>query len=302
MADPAAQAKQTKRMPPGSSDDSPGAPGASPCVLVTRPQPQADAWVKALRASGQAAAALPLLRIGAPLDASAARASFDRLAQPASIAAVMFVSPSAVACWHALAPAGWTWPDTVLAGSTGPGTCSALLAAGVPVDAIVTPPAEGGQFDSEALWALMAARRAWAGATVLVVRGDGGRDWLAQQLAAAGAQVQFVSAYRRLPPRLDEAECASLARALARPAEHCWLFSSSEALSHLPALAPHADWSSAKALATHPRIAQMAILTGFTQVALVTADVVAVAAALRAWPGSAVAEATGPARYNQGSS
>ena len=46
--------------------------------------------------------------------------------------------------------------------------------------------------------------------------------------------------------------------ALARPAEHRWLFSSSEAVGQLRRLAPQADWGRSKALASHPRIAQAA--------------------------------------------
>ncbi|MET0333430.1 MAG: uroporphyrinogen-III synthase, partial [Rhizobacter sp.] len=54
--------------------------------------------------------------------------------------------------------------------------------------------------------------------------------------------------------------------ALAQPASHLWLFSSSEAITHLQGLAPHADWSQALALATHPRIAQTARLLGMGRV------------------------------------
>jgi uroporphyrinogen-III synthase len=42
-----------------------------------------------------------------------------------------------------------------------------------------------------------------------------------------------------------------------------WLFSSSEAIAHLPI---GLDWGQARALATHPRIAQAAREAGFGQV------------------------------------
>ena len=54
--------------------------------------------------------------------------------------------------------------------------------------------------------------------------------------------------------------------ALARPGEHLWLFSSSEALGHLAAAAPRADWRGAAAIATHPRIAASARAVGIGRV------------------------------------
>src|SRR5439155_1658691 len=75
----------------------------------------------------------------------------------------------------------------------------------VPAAAIGEPPPDAAQFDSEALWERLAARD-WRGAPVLVVRGDGGRDWLAQRLRERGAQVAFVAAYHRAAPRFDAAQ------------------------------------------------------------------------------------------------
>ena len=75
---------------------------------------------------------------------------------------------------------------------------------------------------------------------------------------------------------------AVLQRALADPAACCWLFSSSEAVGHLPALAPQADWSRSRALATHPRIAEAAHRLGIVKVAQVAPSPQAVAEALHA--------------------
>lgn len=258
-------------------------PGAAPppCVLVTRVQPQADAWVQALHALGVPAVALPLLQVAPVADSGPVRAAAQGLA---GCAAVMFVSPAAVRHWwaaqapaHRPAPA---WPAGVLAAAVGPGTVAALRAAGVPAAQIVAPPPEAPSFDSEALWPLLQARRDWAGTRVLVVRGEGGgRDWLADAWRAAGAQVQAVAAYRREAPALAPAQRQALARALATPARHCWLFSSSEALGHLPDVAPGVDWSAAQALATHARIAEAARRLGFGRVGLVAPSPNAV----RAW-------------------
>jgi uroporphyrinogen-III synthase len=244
-------------------------------VIVTRPQPQTALWVDQLALLGTPAAALPLLGIADAPDATAVAAAWQRL--PAC-ALAMFVSPSAVERFAAHRPPGARWPAGVLAGSTGPGTQAALRSAGVPDEAIVTPPADAGRFDSEALWSELVGRRAWAGTQALVVRGEHGRDWLAATLAQHGAQVHFVEAYRRTAPVLDAGGRALLHQALAQPALHAWLFSSSEAARHLPDLAPGADWSPGWALATHDRIAEAARDLGFGRVERVDPSPAAVSA------------------------
>lgn len=260
-----------------------------PQVLVTRPQPQADEWVARLQVLGVPAVALPLMGIEAPADPAPVHDAWRAIiradaAGSDALALVMFVSPNAVDRFFALRPAGVVWPDGVLAGGVGPGSRAALLQAGVPEAAVRTPPEAGGQFDSEALWALLQPQLAWAGRSVLIVRGEGGRDWLAEVLRQHGATVRYVEAYRRTVPVPDAAGRAALQQALAHPAACCWLFSSSEAVGHLPALAPQADWSLARALATHPRIAEAARRLGMIDVRQVSPSPEAVAAALQAEP------------------
>ena len=263
-------------------------PAALPLVLVTRPQPQADEWVARLQALGVPAVALPLMGIAAPADEAPVHAAWQSIAQHGAtgdaLALVMFVSPNAVARFFALRPADAAWPADLLAGGVGPGTRVALLQSGVPDAAVRTPPEAGGQFDSEALWALLQPQADWVGRSVLIVRGEGGRDWLADTLRQHGATVRYVEAYRRTVPVPDAVGRAALQQALSHPAACCWLFSSSEAVGHLPALAPQADWSRARALATHPRIVEAAHKLGIVKVAQVAPSPQAVAEALR--PGS----------------
>lgn len=234
----------------------------------------------ALQAAGLCAAALPLIEIGPPADPAPVHAAWATL--PAC-ALVMFVSANAVQHFFALGPAAQpAWPAGVIAACTGPGTAAALRAAGVPATAIVLPPA-GAPQESESLWAQL-AHRSWAGRQVCVVRGEQGRDWLAESLRAQGADVNFVAAYHRQPPTPDAAGRALLTAARAAPDAHLWLFSSSEAVANLQGLAPDADWSRSAALASHPRIAAAARGAGFGTVAqqdLAPADV---AAWLRARP------------------
>ncbi|TCP08925.1 uroporphyrinogen-III synthase [Caldimonas thermodepolymerans] len=232
-------------------------------VLVTRPAAQAGEWVEGLRRGGIEAEALPLIGIGAPADVAAVHRAWRQLRD---YRMVMFVSPNAVEQFFALRPEGVAWPDTVQAASPGPGTARALLAAGVPPQRLVQPSDDAAQFDSEMLWAQRLCHEDWQGAAVLVVRGEGGRNWLAERWREAGARVDFVSAYRRQPPELDARAEALLAQALAQPRGHLWFFSSSEAIDHLERCCAERGlqppWGAMLALATHPRIAQRARALG----------------------------------------
>jgi uroporphyrinogen-III synthase len=177
-------------------------------------------------------------------------------------ALVVFVSPNAVEEFFAVRPLASTWPESTVAASVGPGTTHALARHGVPEKCIAEPAADSIQFDSESLWRSL-SHDDWDGKSVLIVRGDGGRDWLADTLRSNGAVVSFVAAYRRMTPEFDGVERDLLTHALADPARHLWFFSSSEAISNLVAAVPQAQWSSARAIATHPRIAQRARDCGF---------------------------------------
>jgi len=248
-------------------------------LLVTRPQPQADAWVARLRALGIDAQALPLLAIDAVVDLSELHAAWHDLPR---YALVMFVSPNAVTHFFAARPAliaAQGWPPGTRAGATGPGTLQALLMAGVPPAQCVAPPADATQFDSAALWTQLRGEP-WAGHEVLVLRGNGGRDEFATLLRSAGAAVHFTQAYQRGTPRPTAAERGLLDDALAKPASHLWWLSSAEAVGCLQQLAPAADWQRALALASHPRIAQRARTLGFGRVFEAPPTLEAVQAAL----------------------
>lgn len=264
--------------------------------------------MRELHARAVDAVALPLIEIRAADEAddvAALRAAWQALPQ---CALVMFVSSNAVEHFFdarrvavvggeggvgGSSPSGASvaldastaarWPAGVLAAAPGPGTDAALAAAGVPGAQRVAPDPAAGRFDSEALWQQLAGRD-WRGRRVLVVRGNGGRDWLAQQFEARGAEVRLLTVYRRSAPPLEASGQALLAQALAQPQAHLWLFGSAEAVAALQALAPGADWRAARALAPHARIAAAARRAGFGRVDEVAADAVSVAAWLAAQP------------------
>jgi uroporphyrinogen-III synthase len=234
-------------------------------LLVTRPQPQADAWVERLRSHGVDAVALPLLAINAVVDLSDLHAAWHDLPR---YALAMFVSPNAVSHFFAARPAECAargWPPGTRAAATGPGTLQALQMAGVPAVLCVSPAQDAAQFDSAALWAQLRGER-WSGREVLVLRGDGGRDEFAALLRAAGAAVHFTQAYRRGPAQPDTTQRALIERAVAQPTQYVWWLSSAEAVAYLPHLAPAADWAAAQALVSHPRIGERAREVGFGRI------------------------------------
>ena len=173
----------------------------------------------------------------------------------------------------------------------------------MPAARLVQPPAASDSLDSEHLWPELArvAGADWSGRRALLVRGDGGREWLGDRLREAGAEVAAVSVYRRSCPRLSAQTDALLRTALGEPERHVWLFSSSEAIGHLEALekgtrggdsvggadSPRPPrWERVLALATHERIAVRAQALGVGHVVLVRPDAEAVAAGFRLLSGS----------------
>lgn len=252
-----------------------------PRLIVTRPEPEATRWVQALQAQGQAALARPLIVIAPEAIPPAS------LPAPGAHAAWMFVSGAAVRAFFAQCPAARVTQAATRCWCTGPGTAAALREAGVPASAIDSPPEAAQQFDSEALWAQVHTQ-VQPGTRVCIVRGGdaqgqpAGRDWLARTLTDAGAHVDTVLAYRRLPPHADAAWRAGVQQAVA--ARDVWLFSSSEAVAHLrDAMAgePVPDWVACLALTTHARIADAARQLGFGQVQTVAPLLPSVLAALR---------------------
>lgn len=227
-------------------------------VLVTRPLRDAQRWAQALATRGLDAAVLPLIDIVPVDDAPLAQAL-------TAYRAVMFVSGNAVS--HFLTGAHLPFPSRAWA--PGPGTRDALLDAGVDASLIDAPADDAAQFDSESLWQRV-GDQVRPGDRVLVVRGrdpqgrNAGRDWLARQIEAAGAQVEFVAVYERRVPRWDTAQQALALRSASDGS--VWLFSSSEAVANLHSLLPAQSWQQARAVATHPRIAQAARDAGFAVV------------------------------------
>ena len=256
-------------------------------LVLTRPEAEAPAWFQGLVEAGHLVQSLPLLAFG---PAPNPQALDDAWQAAHSYHAAMFVSSQAVRSFFAARPKHLVWPSRCWA--TGPGTRAALLQAGVQPRQIDMPDANAVQLDSEALWAVVShqVKAPYSGPnlSVLLVRGSDalatheaaghGRDWLAQQLQSAGAQVVFVVAYQRRAPLWSDSDRDHAAQAANDGA--VWLFSSTQAWLQLQRLMPAQNWSSARALATHPRIASALTAQGWGQVRTCKGDLASVCQAL----------------------
>jgi len=172
-------------------------------VLVTRPAGQAASLVQRIQTAGGEAILFPTIEIAPPSDPDALQRALEATPHPDY---AIFVSPNAVehGLRHLPPRAGAPAPRFTAVGAA---TARALQAAGI---GEVLAPTE--RFDSEALLALL-PDEALRDRTVLLFRGEGGREKLADMLTARGAHVVHAVCYRRAPPAtVDDATRARLAR------------------------------------------------------------------------------------------
>lgn len=116
----------------------------------------------------------------------------------------VFVSPNAVDKALAVILAARHWPASVRVATVGKSSEQALARHGIHD---VVAPQE--RFDSEALLALPEFADV-AGQRVVIFRGDGGRDLFGDTLKARGAEVDYVTCYRRGVPAADPAPLLKL--------------------------------------------------------------------------------------------
>ena len=115
------------------------------------------------------------------------------------------------------------------------------------------------RFDSESLLTLPEMTNV-AGKKILIVRGVGGRDVLAETLKTRGAQVTFGECYQRVNPQTN---CNLLAQLWAEKKLHGIVVTSSEAMRHLLDLAGDAEWlRNITLFVNHARIAELPTLLG----------------------------------------
>ena len=240
-------------------------------VLVTRPLGQAESLCQHLQAQGYSPVHQPMLTIEqSPQPEPLQRQLLMNLDQYQHL---IFISGNAIRCgmawieqfWPQL-PVGLRWYTI--------GAASAKLLSSYGIS-----PIHPQQMNSEGLLALPELQ-SLRDARVLIIKGDGGRAHLLQQLQDRGARVEELCAYQRRPPQLLAADFQEQLR------EHNFsaiLLSSGEGLDNMMSLLGEQGAELvAQSLIVVPgeRVAESAAQNGFRNI--VTADNATDEAMLRA--------------------
>ncbi len=163
-------------------------------VLVTRPLHQARELAELIAAAGGEPVCFPTIEIIEPSDLQALERSLQRLEE---FDIAIFVSANAVDATLAfLQRQRRGLPAALEVACVGPATANALARHGI------SALAPGSDYTSEALLTIpqlvsVGAKR------VLILRGEGGRELLAETLRARGADVEYAECYRRRRPDAD---------------------------------------------------------------------------------------------------
>lgn len=247
-------------------------------VVITRPAAQASALAQRVVTAGFEPLVFPAIAI-TPADDP--RPLVEALAHLERYRLVIFVSPNAIA--HALAHLQGPWPSALPIGVMGPGSLETLASHGIaaPNYRLYSPlqqsgPAQTGvqRFDSESLLKQLDVD-VLRGGTVLIVKGNGGRPWLAERLMELGIMVEQVESYRRQRHLPDAEQKAAIRKLIAQNERTIWVVTSSEAIDDLiqsldemggpPAVA----WLKAcRWIVPHQRIAENATARGVLELVL----------------------------------
>ena len=261
-------------------------------IVITRPSVQARQLLEALQASllksGIAAAnspqilSLPLLTIVPKGDGGLARQITQAL-QSADL--VIFVSPNAIECTMRLLEQSWQdlSDSPIPIGVMGGSSVSALKNHGIGIESTPTEvifPQDNTNWDSEGLWTkLQTLNWDWLAKKVVIFKGEGGRDWLAETLNSAGARVEAISVYARIPLDLNSPAWKDIHEM--DFAQSLWLLTSSEAVRYLGQTKLPLDL--ATAICPHRNIADAAEKVGFGEVLICEPGDDALIAASQAW-------------------
>ncbi|OGB23150.1 MAG: uroporphyrinogen III synthase [Burkholderiales bacterium RIFCSPLOWO2_02_FULL_57_36] len=236
-------------------------------VVITRPIAQAETFAQRVAALGRNAIVFPLLEIRPLADPAPLHAV---LADLSGFAMVAFVSPNAIDATFDIVH---SWPKDVALAVIGDGSKTALARYGVTsANADIVSPRDPARTDSETLLDALDLH-ALQGKRVLIVRGETGRELLADALRNAGIEVIQVAAYRRNAPTLEQAQRKQLTE-LAN-SENDWIITSSEALRNLIRMARQvlgddgvAKMLQQKIIISHMRIEETARELGFRHITL----------------------------------
>ncbi|MCW8956583.1 MAG: uroporphyrinogen-III synthase [Gammaproteobacteria bacterium] len=163
-------------------------------VLVTRPAQQSHHFIQMLEQAGAQVIACPTIEIQPSISNDALT---SKLQQIADYQILIFISANAVT--HALK---WLQPDqlkTQAVAAIGQSTGRALIEHGFNLSL----QASSGYTTEHLLELDELQHSAIAGKKILIVRGEGGREQLAESLTERGALVDYAEVYRRTIPSTD---------------------------------------------------------------------------------------------------
>lgn len=242
-------------------------------VLVTRPVHQSQRLAELIRSLGGEPLLFPAMDIVALPDVATAPV-LKRLAR---FDLAIFTSPNAAQlAMQRIAQAGGL-PAGMRVAVLGPGTAAELKKFGV--REMITPQAD---FDSEALLDALSELK-FAGKSVVIFRGQGGRELLGDSLRQRGADVEYVECYRRARPRHDLAELMPLWQ---QGRLRACLATSSEIVINLFDMAGEAcrPWlCQTPMFVSHPRVAATAFAFGVHTIIVAGMGDEALATGLETW-------------------
>ncbi|MGI9228992.1 MAG: uroporphyrinogen-III synthase [Gammaproteobacteria bacterium] len=225
-------------------------------ILVTRPVQQAEALCDLIRRSGGNPVMFPVIEIE-PLSAGPTARE-----QLAAAALVIFVSRNAVQQFCLQFPKSITTIAAVPVFAMGDGTRDSLQRNGI--DQVLC--ADTG-IGSEALLALpQLDQAAVQGKSVLIIKGEGGRELLQQTLQQRGADTSCLELYRRKLPETNPARFTTIWHQN-RP--DVMIFTSAEGIDNFSSMIPSDELPgllTTPVLVWGERVAAAAQATGFNRV------------------------------------
>ena len=226
-------------------------------IAITRPADQAKKLSALIEQAGGTAILFPLIEIAPLIDYNQFEAVIQHIKD---YDWAIFISSNAVQNGMPRL-IKQTIPQMLKFAAIGPVTASELQSFGV--KEVLIP---NDRFDSESLLALPEMTNVFS-KKILIIRGVGGRDVLAETLKARGSQVTFAECYQRINPQTD---CNLLAQLYSEKKLHGIVVTSSEAMRHLLNLAGDADWlNNITLFVNHARVAELPSQMGLN---LVVAD------------------------------
>lgn len=190
-------------------------------VVVTRPAHQANNLCNLISDNGGQAIRFPVLEIVDPPNPLISEEIQSKLA---TANLLIFISPNAVDYGMKAIEAAGANPAAVKIAAVGQGTAKRLAALNQNVDVFPTD-----TFNSEALLA-MPEMQTVAGQQVVIFRGVGGREHLADSLRQRGANVEYIECYQRVRPNTVSSELSEL---LAKESVDAVVVTSNEGLQNL---------------------------------------------------------------------